>query len=35
MGAAVTQLLCILIAAVIYTPCVLVTNHQKPAEEEE
>ncbi|MCI8536590.1 MAG: PTS sugar transporter subunit IIC [Hungatella sp.] len=35
IGAAITQLLCIAIAAVIYTPFVLAANHQKPVEEEE
>lgn len=35
IGAAITQLLCIGIAAVIYTPFVLAANHQKPVEEEE
>jgi len=34
VGAAVTQLLCILISAVIYTPFVLAANHQKLMEEE-
>ena len=33
VGAAITQLLCILLAAVVYTPFVLIANKQKPAEE--
>lgn len=33
VGAAITQLLCILLSAVVYTPFVLIANHQKPAEE--
>lgn len=34
IGAAITQLLCILLAAVVYLPFVLIANHQKQAEEE-